>query len=46
MNIDNYISSQSGDVTWVTVLGRLKQNFSEEELIQKSLSEINDLFKS
>lgn len=46
LNIDNYISSQSGDITWVTALGRLKQNYSEEELIQKSLSEINDLFKS
>lgn len=46
LNIENYICSQSGDIAWVTVLGILKQNYSEDELLQKSLSEINDLIKS
>lgn len=45
-DIDEHIVSTSGEVTWITATGKLKQHFSEDEMIQMSLNEINDLFGS
>jgi len=46
LDIENTIASKSGKVTWITVIGILKQNFIEDELINRSLEELDNLFKS
>lgn len=46
LDIENAIASKSGKATWITVMGVLKQNFIEDELINRSLQELDNLFKS
>ena len=46
MDLENTIAAKSGKATWITVMGTLKQNFTEDELINRSLQELDNLFKS
>lgn len=46
LDIENAIASKSGKVNWITVMGTLKLNFTEDELINRSLQELDNLFKS
>lgn len=46
LDIENTIASKSEKVTWITALGTLKHNFTEDELINRSLQELDYLFKS
>lgn len=46
LDIENTIASKSEKVTWITVMGILKQNFTEDELINRFLKELDNLFKS
>lgn len=43
---ENAIVYNSGKFTLVTVMGTLKQNFTENELINRSLEELDNLFES
>ncbi len=45
-DIENVIASNLEKVTWITAVGVLKQSFSEDELINRSLQELDNLFKS
>lgn len=46
LDIENAIASKRGETTWVTVVGILKQDLTEDELIKRSLEELDNLFKS
>lgn len=44
--IENTIVSKSEKVIWITAVGTLKQAFTEDELINRSLQELDNLFNS
>ncbi|WP_027632073.1 nuclear transport factor 2 family protein [Clostridium hydrogeniformans] len=46
LDIENTIACKLGDITWITTIGTLKHKFTEEELINRSLQELDNLFKS
>lgn len=46
LDIENAIASNSENATWITVMGTLNQNFTEDKLIDRSLQELDNLFKS
>ncbi len=46
LEIENSMVTNFGEITWVTLFGTLKQQLNEEELIQRSLGELDNLFKS
>lgn len=46
LDVEHVIGAESGKITWVTVTGLLKQTFTEEELIKRSLDELGNLFQS
>jgi hypothetical protein len=46
LDIECAITSEVGKSTWVTVVGTYKQIYTEEELINKSISELNHLLDS
>lgn len=46
LDIESAIASKSEKVTSITAVGILQQSFSEDELINRSLQELDNLFKS
>lgn len=46
IDIENVIAYKLEKVTWITAVGILKQSFTEDELINRSLQELDNLFKS
>ncbi len=46
LDIESAIASKSGKVVWVTIMGTLKKDFTEDDLIGRSLQELDNLFKS
>lgn len=43
---EHAIASKCGEVTWITVAGTLKQHFTEEQLAEHSLKEMERIFAS
>lgn len=46
LDLDHAIASASGDTTWFTVTGMLKQELSEEDLAKRALEEMQNIFES
>lgn len=46
LDLEHAIASKSGEITWVTAWGTLKQTITEDELDKQVLGELERLFKS
>lgn len=46
LDLENAIASKSEKNVWVTVVGTLKVDLTEEELINRSLQDLDNIFKS
>lgn len=46
LDLEHAIVSKHDKITWVTVCGKLKQTITEEELYEKVLGELENLFQS
>lgn len=46
LDMENTVVSKSGKTIWITAVGTLKQAFTEDELINRSLQELDNLFNS
>ncbi len=46
LDLEYAIASKARGITWVTVIGTLKQELTEDELAERALEELENLFKS
>ncbi len=46
LDLKHAIASKFGEVTWVTVTGTLKQDLTEDELAERALEELGNLFRA
>lgn len=46
LDLEHAIATTSGEITWVTVTGTLKQLLTEDELAKRALEELNSLFQA